>query len=174
MADEITSGYTKSSCRKRAGVKSFIPIDLLNLKNIVIANGVITTLTTRRACFRFTTDVNLSTFNQTPTAERANGSYMVAQTGTAILTDNLLATDLHVDNLIKGYQHIVVEYQDGTIKFFGQVNAMTVTTAEMTSGTAGTDLNGSTINWEGDENNVAPHIEDAAIIAGLLSDSPHS
>lgn len=174
MADEITSGYTKSSCRKRAGVKSFIPIDLLNLKHITVANGVVTDMVTRRACFRFTTDVNNTSFNQTPTGERANGSYHVPQTGTAILADNLLATDLHVDNLIKGYHHIVVEYQDGTIKLFGKTNAMTVTTVEMTSGNGGTDLNGSTINWAGDENEVAPHITDPAIIASLLSDSPHS
>jgi hypothetical protein len=176
MADEITSGYTKALNRARAGVKSIIPIDIDNLQSIVVdpTSRLVTALTTRHTCYRFTPDVNSASFTQTPTGARENGSYNVVQTGLFMMKDNLSSTDLHINNLIKGYYYVIVEYQDGTTKFFGELNGMTITTAEMTSGQAGADLNGTTLNFEGDENQTAPHIDDALLITGILSSSSES
>jgi hypothetical protein len=82
--------------------------------------------------------------------------------------DDELATDQAMDLFVQGYYAIIVEMRNGKVKLLGAENGLTVTTIEMTSGQAGTDLTGSTLNMEGDENTVAPVIADAAIITALL------
>lgn len=177
MCDEITSGYTKRNCRSIAGVKSFIPIDMQNIKTFTTDDaGTITALSTRRPCFRFTLDVNSSSFTQTPTGDRANGSYMIAQGLTAIFKDDELSTEQSMENLVQGYYAVLVELRNGKRKLLGALNGMTVTTIEMASGQAGTDLNGATLTMEGDEANVASIIPtdaggDAIVAALLVGDS---
>jgi hypothetical protein len=86
--------------------------------------------------------------------------------------DDELATEQAMDLFVQGYYAIIVEMRNGKTKLLGAENGLTVTTIEMTSGQAGTDMNGSTLNMEGDENAVAPVITDTAIITALLA--PHS
>lgn len=169
MCDEITSGYSKRNCRAIAGVKSFIPIDMSNIDTYTTDGaGTVTALTSHRTCFRYSLDVNSSSYTQTPTGDRANGAYNIVQAFTAIFKDDELATDQAMDLFVQGYYAIIVEMRNGKVKLLGAENGLTVTTIEMTSGLAGTDLTGSTISMEGDENTVAPVIADAAIITALL------
>ena len=169
MCDEITSGYSKRNCRAIAGVKSFIPVDMSNIDTYTTDGaGTVTALTSHRTCFRYSLDVNSSSYTQTPTGDRANGAYNIVQAFTAIFKDDELATDQAMDLFVQGYYAIIVEMRNGKVKLLGAENGLTVTTIEMTSGQAGTDLTGSTISMEGDENLVAPVIADAAIITALL------
>jgi hypothetical protein len=169
MCDEITSGYSKRNCRAIAGVKSFIPVDMSNIDTYTTDGaGTVTALTSHRTCFRYSLDVNSSSYTQTPTGDRANGAYNIVQAFTAIFKDDELATDQAMDLFVQGYYAIIVEMRNGKVKLLGAENGLTVTTIEMTSGQAGTDLTGSTISMEGDENTVAPVIADAAIITALL------
>ena len=175
MADEITSGYTKEKCRNQGGVKSFIPIDCTNLKHITVdANNIVTDITTRRACYRFETDVNSSSYTEVPTGDRANGTFTVLQTFLAILKDQRPETKVQINKMMKGYYLIVAELRNGKNVLLGRENQLTLTTADGSSGQAGNDLNGFTLNFEGDENELSPDIEDANLIVRLLSDSPHS
>ena len=169
MCDEITSGYSKRNCRAIAGVKSFIPVDMSNIDTYTTDGaGTVTALTSHRTCFRYSLDVNSSSYTQTPTGDRASGAYNIVQAFTAIFKDDELATDQAMDLFVQGYYAIIVEMRNGKVKLLGAENGLTVTTIEMTSGQAGTDLTGSTLNMEGDENTVAPVIADAAIITALL------
>ena len=144
MCDEITSGYSKRNCRAIAGVKSFIPIDMSNIDTYTTDGaGTVTALTSHRTCYRYSLDVNSSSYTQTPTGDRANGAYNIVQAFTAIFKDDELATDQAMDLFVQGYYAIIV-------------------------GLNGTDLTGSTLSMEGDENTVAPVISDAAIITALL------
>jgi hypothetical protein len=86
--------------------------------------------------------------------------------------DDELATDQAMDLFVQGYYGVIVELRNGKRKFLGAENGLTVTTIEMTSGQQGTDMAGSTLTMEGDENAVAPVISDVAIITALLA--PHS
>lgn len=179
MCDEITSGYTKRNCRSIAGVKSIIPIDCSNLSTYTTDDaGTVTGLTSRRPCFRFTLDVNSSSTTQTGTGDRANGSYMIAQGITAIFKDDELATDQHMNQFLSGYYAVVVEYRNGKRKLFGAENGLTAASTETTSGQSGTDLNGSTLTLEGDENEYATVIPNDAggdtIIANLLTGVTYS
>ena len=169
MCDEITSGYSKRNCRAIAGVKSFIPIDMSNIDTYTTDGaGTVTALTSHRTCYRYSLDVNSSSYTQTPTGDRANGAYNIVQAFTAIFKDDELATDQAMDLFVQGYYAIIVEMRNGKVKLLGAENGLTVTTIEMTSGLNGTDLTGSTLSMEGDENTVAPVISDAAIITALL------
>ena len=173
MSCEITSGYSKQACRNRGGVKSIIPIESSNLDTYTTDGaGTVTALTSTSTAFRFSFDVNSASMTQTATGDRANGAMTVIQGGQMILTDDELAPDQHVNTLLKGYHHVVVEFRNGKTKLYGAVNGLTVTTGDGVSGQAGTDLNGWTLNFEGDEADVAPIITDAAIITALLA--PHS
>lgn len=173
MCDEITSGYSKRNCRAIAGIKSFIPIDMSNIATYTTDGaGTVTALTSSRTCFRYTLDVNSSSYTQTPTGDRANGAYNIVQSFTAMFKDDELATDQAMDLFVQGYYGVIVELRNGKRKFLGAENGLTVTTIEMTSGQQGTDMAGSTLTMEGDENVVAPVISDVAIITALLA--PHS
>jgi hypothetical protein len=173
MCDEITSGYSKRNCRAIAGIKSFIPIDMSNVGTFTVdAAGVVTALTSARTCFRYTLDVNSSSYTQSPTGDRANGAYNIVQAFTAIFKDDENTTDQAMNLFVQGYYGVIVELRNGKRKYLGAENGLTVTTIEMTSGLNGTDLAGSTLNMEGDENTVAPEIADVAIITALLA--PHS
>jgi len=173
MCDEITSGYSKRNCRAIAGVKSFIPIDMSNIATYTTDGaGTVTALTSSRTCYRYSLDVNSSSYTQTPTGDRANGAYSIVQAFTAMFKDDELATEQAMDLFVQGYYAIIVEMRNGKTKLLGAENGLTVTTIEMTSGQAGTDMNGATLNMEGDENAVAPVITDTAIITALLA--PHS
>jgi hypothetical protein len=170
MSCEITTGYSKQACRNRGGVKSIIPIESSNLDLLTVdGTGTVTALTSNLTAYRFSFDVNSASFTQTPTGDRANGSTTTIQGGQVKLKDDELATDQLVNTITKGYHHVVVEFRNGKTKLFGQLNGMTVTTGDGASGEAGTDMNGWTLNFAGDENDVAPIITDAAIITALLT-----
>ena len=172
MCDEITSGYTKDTCKKAGGISSTIPIRLSSILTYTVVDGVVTALTTNETAFRISLDINSGFFNETPTTDRGTGSLHYPQTAQLMLKDNRKSTVQLVNKLHHGCNAYIAEYRDGTRRLFGAENGMTPPTTEGTSGTQGIDMNGNTVNLAGDENTYAPYIEDEAIITALLT--PHS
>ena len=157
MSCELLSGYSKPNCANRGGLKS---ITIINDDGVVfsVAAGLVTIVSQTKTAFKFDLDLNSGFANQTPTGSRDNNSTINVQTVMAMLKSSDVDTDLQADILSYGYFKIIATDRNGRNKVYGVKNGMFVTTHEGVSGQAGGDMSGWTLNFTGEEENVAPHI----------------
>lgn len=170
---ELTAGYLFANCKEPGGVKSIIPISRDNLDTYVVdmPNLTVTTLTSNTTCFELIPDQQMITADQNPTGNRDNGTFSNPQNVQIIFTDSNIETDKRVGELGPGYWRFVVRFQNGDNKLFGAEGLMSLVASPNTSGKAFQDLKGHTLNFEGEETEMAPFVDDATIAALL---APHS
>jgi hypothetical protein len=163
MSCEIANGYTKPPCANRGGISSIVAINVQNIL-LDVTNDTVTAITTQTApAYRIQVDINSGFANQDPTSNRDNNSTVYTQSVMVMLKDDEKTTDQLAAILSEGYFLVVVEYRNGKKKVFGLKNGLFNGGSTGASGQAGGDLNGWTINLNGEEDAIAPHISDSLV-----------
>lgn len=116
---------------------------------------VIDLIGTAVAAYKYELKSSASTFTQTPTSSRDNGTTFVTQTLSATLKK--LDVDMHKEFMLLAYgrPHIIVEDNNGNLFFFGLNYGMELTGGDVTSGGAKGDLSGYTMTFTGEEKKLA-------------------
>ena len=174
MSCEIDAGYSKGCRNGRGGVKSviFIQIEHVTFFALTATNEVsaIVIASTFQG-WQFNLEMNLSTFTDTLTGSRENGSLFAEQSLTAILNDNLIATRNTLMLLAQNDCVAIVQLANGDYEMLGATNGLSVVTDTRDVGTVKADRNGHTIVMAGQEDELAYKV-DSTIIAGLLTPAP--
>ena len=108
-----------------------------------------------------------SSFEQTITSSRENGTSFVEQTLSVVLKKQDAATHKTVKLLSYGRPNIVVKTRNNQFFLAGLEHGMELTTANVASGTAMGDLNGYTLTFVGTEKLLA-NLLDASSEADLV------
>ena len=171
---ELTAAINGINCDEAGGVDTwyaFARFDALGASNIdtfTFLDGDVTALTLVLTKFAYPINVEqeTSTFTDTATGERANGSYAREQSATAMLHGNTAEMIVSVEQLAKGRTTLIAKLNDGTYEIlFSQFGAKC--SDERAAGTAFEDMNGSTLTFSGKETYKALKI-DSAIVLALL------
>ena len=171
---EMTAGYSKPCRDEKGGIKSVYFIQLEHISSMTVsASKEVTAIVltapsggTARA-WRYKLEMNLSSFTDTLTGSRDNGTLFSAQQLTMILNDNRQATRNQLMLLAQNDLVAIVELANGDFEMLGAYNGLTLTTDERASGVIKSDRSGHTITMDGQEDELAFKV-DSTIIAGLV------
>jgi hypothetical protein len=168
MSCEISSGYTKPSCKRPGSVSSFVFINIENI-GLTVTSDVVTAIASQTAtAYEVKLDINSGFANHTWEGNRENASIRNVQTIMGMLKDDELATSQLAADLAKGYFLVIARKRSGKNEVYGLINGLSTTTIDYVSGQAGGDMNGFTVNMTGEEDTVPPHISNT-LIGNMLS-----
>lgn len=172
MSCEITTGYSKPSCRQIGGVKKFYIYTLANRADYTVSetDDEVTALSLAAGKYAYEVDVEqgLSMVEETPTGSRENGTFFIAQVGTIVLNDNRKETR-NLINVMGRSTGVGLIYLDevGVYRHAGLERGLQLNEGTAGTGTAKGDRNGSTLTLSGEEEFLAPEIS-ASIVNALL------
>ena len=152
---ELTTGYTKPSCRSVGGVKKFIAYNIGNRDGLTVASNVITGLSLEAGtqAYQFLVEQELSNVQEVSTSTRETTFY--SQTATMVLTDKTAATVSLNALLSTGFFGLIAVYENDLVRHFGLYNGMIANTTD-DSGTAYGDRNGYEFVFTANEKVTAP------------------
>lgn len=169
MACDLTAGYSKPCRDEKGGIKSVYFIQTEHISSYTETSGQVTaiTLTSGNRAWKYALEMNLSSFTDTLTTSRENGTTFAAQSLTVILNDNRQATRNQLVLLAQNDLTCIVELANGDFEMLGADNGLSLETDERASGAVKGDRNGHTITLVGEEDELAYKV-DSSIIAALL------
>jgi len=172
-ACDISGGFSKSCASGKGGIiaVTFIQKEHLTASSpyTLDADNIVTAINLASGYrgYKYALEMNISTFTDTLTRSRDNGTLFAQQALSMILNDNRAATRNQVMLLAQNDLISIVHLADGTFEMLGADNGLTLDTDERNAGVTKADRNGHTINLVGQENELA-YTVDSTIIAGLL------
>lgn len=164
---EISGGYTKSAVANVGGVKSFVVINVENI-NFTSTNEVVQSISKTAQGYRISLDINSGFANSTGTGDRANNSIKYVEEVMMMMKDDAIATERLRKELGDAFFVVVAEGRNGVNKVYGRINGLRLTTGPSGTGQDGGDMNGSTINLAGEEDDIPHQISDA-LVAEILT-----
>ena len=170
MACDLIGGFSKACSNGRGGVSAvtFIQKEHVSGYNLDANNQVTAiTITSGNRGWKYDLEMNLSSFTDTLTRIRENGTLFAAQSLTMVLNDIRAATRNNLVLLAQNDLLAVVHLADGTYELLGADNGLNIETDERATGTVKADRNGHTITMVGEENELAYPV-DSSIVAALL------
>lgn len=152
---ELTTGYTKPTCRSVGGIKKFIVYNLEHRDSLTVADNVITgiALSSGEQAFQFLVEQELSNAQEVSTSTRETTFF--AQTVNVVLTNKTADTVKLNAILSTGFFGVIVVYENDLVRHFGLYNGMIANSTD-DSGTAYGDRNGYDIAFTVNEKVTAP------------------
>ena len=169
MACDLVGGYAKTCASERGGIKSVTFIQSEFATYTLDADNQVTaiTITSGNRGWKYDLEINLSSFTDTLTRSRDNGTLFAAQSLSMILNDNRIATRNNLVLMAQNDLMAIVELANGDYEMLGADNGLTFETDERATGVVKGDRNGHTINLVGSEKELGYKV-DSSIIAAIL------
>lgn len=169
----VTLNGINAKCDTSAGGIKRILIaqkdDVLDI-NVDTATGVIDTITlaSGKAFVQWLFRKNTGSYTTSLTSDTAIGTQAVTTDLNLQFTKAEAIKRLEIQSAINAAAVVIIEDMYGQFILLGKDNEVSVTSVNMQSGTAVTDLNGFTLTFQ-DTSLELPHFVDSSIIPALLT-----
>lgn len=161
----LTQDYSFACAVGAGGTKECYIIELENVDSVTESSGTLTAITKAAGkIFRkYQLVLETANFDETITGNRQNGTVLYSQKGTIILNKQQVAVRNEILLLAKNNLAIVTKDQNDTYRYYGRVNGLRLSSGSAATGTALADRNGYTLEFTGNETELAPFVQASAI-----------
>lgn len=165
MACALTSDYSFGCDVGIGGTKELYLIELENVSSVTESSGTLTAITKATgAIFRkYQLVLETANFGEDITGNRQNGTLFYPQRGTIIINKQNVAVRNEILLLAKNRLIVVIKDNNLTYRLYGREYGLMLQTGTAETGTAWGDRNGYTLNFTGNELELAPFVTDAVI-----------
>lgn len=165
MACALTQGYSLGCREGVGGVKEIYIMEIGNLSSVTEASGVVTAITkaSGKRFWKYSLIRETSNFDEAITGNEQNGTIYYAQTGAIVLNVRQAATRNEILLLAKNNLAIVVVENTGKAFLYGKEFGLSLLTGNAATGTAWADRNGYTLNFTGNEKELAPEVQTSVL-----------
>jgi len=160
----LTTDYSFGCGTGAGGVKTFWIIEMDNVTAIVESSGLVTGITkvSGKVFRRYQLVLETSNTAEAITTNRQNGTTFFAQTLTMIINKQQLAVRNELLLMSRINVMIIAEDNNSTWRLYGRENGL-ILGGNVPSGTAWADRNGYEITLTGNEEELAPFVDETVI-----------
>lgn len=161
----LTSDYSFGCDTGIGGVKEVYLIELENIASYTESSGTLTAITkvSGKVFRKYQLVLETASFDEDLTGNRQNGTLFYAQKGVIVINKQNVAVRNEILLLAKNRLVAVVKDNNLTYRLFGREFGLMLQTGSANTGTAWGDRNGYTLNFTGNELELAPFVSDAVI-----------
>lgn len=161
----LTSDYSFGCDVGIGGVKEVYLIELENIASFTESSGTLTAITkvTAKVFRKYQLVLETASFDEDITGNRQNGTLYYPQKGVIVINKQNVAVRNEILLLAKNRLVAVVKDNNLTYRLFGREFGLMLQTGSATTGTAWGDRNGYTLNFSGNELELAPFVEESVI-----------
>lgn len=147
------------------GTKEVYLIELENITSYTESSGMLTAITkgAGKIFRKYQLVPQTANFEETITGNRQNGTLFYSQKGTIILNKQQVAVRNEILLLAKNNLVAVTKDNNNTYRLYGREYGLKLGSGSAATGTAWGDRNGYTLEFAGDELELAPFVLDAVI-----------
>lgn len=170
MPCSLTSDYSFSCDIGAGGIKEIYIIELENVSGVTESSGTLTAITkvAGKIFRKYQLPLETATFDEAINANRQNGTSFYAQKGSIVINKQQVAVRNEILLIAKNNLAIVAKDNNGTYRYYGRENGLRLLSGNAAAGTAWADRNGYTLEFTGNETELAPFVS-ATVIATLQS-----
>jgi hypothetical protein len=161
----LTQGYVFGCDVGAGGTKEAWLIELENIDTITESSGLITAITKKagKVFRKYQLVQDTASFGEDITGNVQNGTLYYAQRGTIIINKQQVAVRNEIMLLAKNRLGIVIRDNNGDARMYGRVDGMRLLGGTAETGTAWADRNGYTLNFTGNERDLAPFVQESVL-----------
>lgn len=165
MSCALTSDYSFSCDVGVGGTKELYLIELENISSVTESSGTLTAITkaSGKIFRKYQLVQETANFGEDITGNRQNGTLFYPQRGTIIINKQNVAVRNEILLLAKNRLAVVIKDNNLTYRLYGREYGLQIQTGTAETGTAWGDRNGYTLNFTGNELELAPFVTDAVI-----------
>lgn len=165
MACALTSDYSFGCDVGIGGTKELYLIELENIGSVTESSGTLTAITkvSGKKFRKYQLVLETANFGEDITGNRQNGTLFYPQRGTIIINKQNVAVRNEILLLAKNRLAVVIKDNNLTYRLYGREYGLMLLTGTAETGTAWGDRNGYTLNFAGNELELAPFVTDAVI-----------
>lgn len=166
MSCALTSDYNFGCDVGSGGVaKEVYIIELENIDSVTESSGTLTAITkaTGKVFRKYQLVQDTALFEESMVGNRPNGTLYYSQKGSIIINKQQVSVRNEILLLAKNNIAIVMQDNNATYRLFGRDQGLALTTGSATTGTAWGDRNGYTLEFTGNERELAPFVQDSVI-----------
>lgn len=161
----LTQDYSFGCDVGVGGTKECYLIELENITSYTESSGTLTAITkvSGKVFRKYQLVLDTANFEEDITGNRQNGTLFYPQKGTIIINKQNVSVRNEILLLAKNRLVVVIKDNNLTYRLFGREYGLMLQTGSATTGTAWGDRNGYTLNFAGNELELAPFVLDAVI-----------
>lgn len=162
----LTSDYSFGCDTGAGGVaKECYIIELENISSLTESSGTITAVTKvgGKIFRKYQLVQETASFEEAITGNIQNGTLFYAQKGVIILNKQQVAVRNEILLLAKTRIVVIMQDNNATYRLFGRDQGIKLNSGSATTGTAWGDRNGYTLDFSGNERELAPFVSEAVI-----------
>lgn len=161
----LTQDYSFGCDVGLGGTKECYIIELENLSSVTESSGTLTEITkaSGKVFRKYQLVQETANFEETITGNRQNGTVFYAQKGTIVLNKQQVAVRNEILLLAKNNLVIVTKDNNNTYRMYGREYGLRLSTGTASTGTAWGDRNGYSLEFSGNELELAPFVQDSVI-----------
>jgi hypothetical protein len=165
MSCALTSDYSFGCDVGIGGTKELYLIELENISSVTESSGTLTTITkaTGKIFRKYQLVQETANFGEDITGNRQNGTLFYPQRGTIVINKQNVAVRNEILLLAKNRLVVVIKDNNLTYRLYGREYGLMVQTGTAETGTAWGDRNGYTLNFTGNELELAPFVQESVI-----------
>jgi hypothetical protein len=165
MSCALTSDYSFGCDVGIGGTKELYLIELENISSVTESSGTLTTITkaTGKIFRKYQLVQETANFGEDITGNRQNGTLFYPQRGTIVINKQNVAVRNEILLLAKNRLVVVIKDNNLTYRLYGREFGLMVQTGTAETGTAWGDRNGYTLNFTGNELELAPFVAEDVI-----------
>ncbi len=162
----LTQDYSFGCDVGVGGTKECYLIELENITSYTESSGTLTAITkvAGKIFRKYQLVLDTASFEEDITGNRQNGTLFYPQKGTIIINKQNISVRNEILLIAKNRLVVVVKDNNQTYRLFGREYGLMLQTGTASTGTAWGDRNGYTLNFTGNEIELAPFITDAVIL----------
>lgn len=164
----LTSDYSFGCDTGVGGTKELYLIELENISSYTESSGTLTAITkvAGKIFRKYQLVLETANFEEDIQGNRQNGTLFYPQKGTIVINKQNVAVRNEILLLAKNRLVVVIRDNNDTYRLYGREFGLMLQTGNATTGVAWGDRNGYTLNFTGNELQLAPFV-DSAVIATL-------
>lgn len=161
----LTSDYSFGCDVGVGGTKEVYLIELENISSYTESSGTLTAITkvATKIFRKYQLVLETSNFEETITGNRQNGTLFYPQKGTIIINKQNVAVRNEILLLAKNRLVMVIKDNNLTYRLLGREYGLMLQNGTASTGTAWGDRNGYSLEFTGNELELAPFVADAVI-----------
>ena len=161
----LTSDYSFGCDVGIGGTKELYLIELENISSYTESSGTLTAITkvSGKIFRKYQLVQETANFGEDITGNRQNGTLFYPQRGTIIINKQNVAVRNEILLLAKNRLAVIIKDNNLTYRLYGREYGLMLQTGTAETGTAWGDRNGYTLNFTGNELELAPFVTDAVI-----------
>jgi hypothetical protein len=164
----LTQDYSFGCDTGVGGTKECYLIELENIASYTESSGTLTAITkvSGKVFRKYQLVLETANFEEDIQGNRQNGTLFYPQKGTIVINKQNVAVRNEILLLAKNRLVVVIKDNNDTYRLFGREYGLMLQTGNATTGVAWGDRNGYTLNFTGNELELAPFVS-ASVISTL-------